>query len=283
MSGGINFSNVIRGCKYQSGGYWGSRCRFLLKKNKGEGEEDGWNADGTTAVPTPPVTSESPSSPSHLEGAAAQVPAAHTSPASPTESVAAPAPASGTNPLPVGRGLDRDGEGAGPSGLSWHPSASSSAASFTPFSGGGQRLGGGRTLSSASSASSLSALPSTGASPKAKKAKSSHGSSTKVRTPSSSCLHGGPGVSCVSFSSAASGSCQGARGRGSDSGPPGGLCPLTSCFLPFCVGWWRYEKQGGPSVSLVSVSGTRGEKQGTASRSFNVIHHSMNSCFWTVT
>ncbi|KAL3067294.1 hypothetical protein OYC64_017096 [Pagothenia borchgrevinki] len=83
---------------------------------------------------------------------------------------------------------EEDGEEAGPSGLNSHPSSSSSSSSFAaplapfiPFTGGGQRLGGpqggavGRPLSSSSSSALTIAVDS----PKAKKLKSSHGSSIK--------------------------------------------------------------------------------------------------------
>lgn len=82
-----------------------------------------------------------------------------------------------------------DGEEAGPSGLNT-PSTSSipatCASTFIPFSGGGQRLGGPRTGEAGHSPASSLTLPSLSApsaavdSPKAKKAKSSHRSSTQV-------------------------------------------------------------------------------------------------------
>lgn len=183
--------------------------RFLIKKNKVPGEEDGSDATETAAAPTPPVAKEStfsPSSqpntaPSHPETTATEVPIKNASPASPTEALPAPTPASTASTLPVqqdalrpksppvGTGMPaEDGEEAGPSGMNSHPSSSSAAptTSFIPFSGGGQRLGGpggasvGRTLSSSSS-TSLSALTSAVGSPKAKKAKSNYGSRTKVK------------------------------------------------------------------------------------------------------
>lgn len=104
---------------------------------------------------------------------------------------------------PVEKGLsEEDGEKAGPSGLNSHPSASSySAAPFIPFSGGGQRLGGpgggaaGRSVSSSSSSSSLAAHTVAVESPKAKKAKSSHSSSTKVSCTTTR----GANAPCISF------------------------------------------------------------------------------------
>lgn len=82
-----------------------------------------------------------------------------------------------------------DGEEAGPSGLNTPPTSSSSAtctSTFIPFSGGGQRLGGPRTGDAGHIPASPLTLPSQPApsaavdSPKAKKAKSSHSSSTQV-------------------------------------------------------------------------------------------------------
>ncbi|TDH15837.1 hypothetical protein EPR50_G00013780 [Perca flavescens] len=219
--------------------------RFLLKKNKAQGEEDGREATETAAMPTTPVAKEttprpspqpdpapsttpvakettpSPSPqpdpvPSQPETSTTEVPTKNSSPQRPIEE-AHPAPtptsaASSTLPVqqeevpnslhavrskipPVERGRpEEDGEEAGPSGLNSHPSSSSSSSSsapsapFIPFSGGGQRLGGprggavGRSLSSSASSSSLPALTAAVESPKAKKAKSSHGSSTKPQT-----------------------------------------------------------------------------------------------------
>ncbi|XP_044047319.1 tether containing UBX domain for GLUT4 [Siniperca chuatsi] len=188
--------------------------RFLLKKNKAQGEEDSGEVTTTAAIPTTPVAKEttpSPSSqpdsaPSHPETSTTEVPIKNSSPHRPIETHPAPTPVSATSKLPVQqeevpnsqdavrpkfppveRGIpEEDGEQAGPSGLNSHPSSSSSSAPpapFIPFSGGGQRLGGprgGRPLSSSSSSSSLSALTAVVESPKAKKAKSS-GSSTKCQ------------------------------------------------------------------------------------------------------
>ncbi|XP_044202063.1 tether containing UBX domain for GLUT4 [Thunnus albacares] len=189
--------------------------RFLLKKNKAPGEEDGGEAIETAAVPTTPVAKESTPSPpsqpdpapSHPDTSAPKVPTEYSIPAKPMETQPAPTPPPATSTLPVQqeevpkpqdavrpkappvrRGMpEEDGEEAGPSGLNSHPSSSSSAPSapFIPFSGGGQRLGGpaggavGRTLSSSSSSSSLSAVTAAVESPKAKKAKSSYGSGNK--------------------------------------------------------------------------------------------------------
>lgn len=82
-----------------------------------------------------------------------------------------------------------DGEKAGPSGLNTPSTSSFSAtctSTFIPFSGGGQRLGGPRTGEAGPLPASPLTLPSQSApsaavdSPKAKKAKSSHSSSTQV-------------------------------------------------------------------------------------------------------
>ncbi|XP_071360933.1 tether containing UBX domain for GLUT4 isoform X2 [Trachinotus anak] len=190
--------------------------RFLLKKNKTPGEEDGREATETAVMPTTPVAKETTPSlpsqpdpaPSHPQTSTTDVPVINSSPDRPVETLPAPSPASATSTLPhtsvqqdtvshphdavrpkvppVERGApEEDGEEAGPSGLSSHQSSSSSSAPsapFIPFSGGGQRLGGpggGAVGRSASSSSSLSALTASVESPKAKKAKSSHGSSTK--------------------------------------------------------------------------------------------------------
>ncbi|XP_059201628.1 tether containing UBX domain for GLUT4 [Centropristis striata] len=170
--------------------------RFLLKKNRAPGEEDGREAIETAPVPTPPVAKEttpvakettpSPSSqpdpaPSHPETSTAEVPNKNSSPPRPSE--AAPAPASASSSAlpaqqeeaqnsqnavrpkvpPVGMGRpEEDGEEAGPSGLNSHPSSSSSSSSaapsapFIPFSGGGQRLGGPCGASAGRSLSSSS-------------------------------------------------------------------------------------------------------------------------------
>lgn len=182
--------------------------RFLLKKNKAQGEEDGEEATETAAMPTTPIAKEttpSPSSqpdpaPSHPEMSTKEVPIKNSSPhRSMATHPATPTPASATSTLPVQqeavpnsqdavrpklppveRGMpEEDGEKAGPSGLNSHPSSSSSSstpsAPFIPFSGGGQRLGGPRGGATGHPVSSSSVE-----SPKAKKAKSSHGSSTKV-------------------------------------------------------------------------------------------------------
>lgn len=84
-----------------------------------------------------------------------------------------------------------DGEKAEPSGLNTPSTSSFSAtctSTFIPFSGGGQCLGGPRTGEVGGSPASSLTLPSQSApraavdSPKAKKAKSSHSSSTHVST-----------------------------------------------------------------------------------------------------
>ncbi|KAM9856426.1 tether containing UBX domain for GLUT4 isoform 2-T2 [Aulostomus maculatus] len=186
--------------------------RFLLKKSKAAGEEDGRDTVETASVPTPPVARETKSSlsyqadpaPSHPEISTTEMPITNSGPASPMETQLAPAPTSSTSTLPVqqeevqtpwdavqpkvlpvGKGMpEEDGEEAGPSGL--NSASSAPAAPFVPFSGGGQRLGGpgggavGRTLHPSSSSSSLTSAVE---SPKAKKAKSSygtkHGATTK--------------------------------------------------------------------------------------------------------
>ncbi|XP_070775857.1 tether containing UBX domain for GLUT4 [Enoplosus armatus] len=194
--------------------------RFLLKKSKTQGEEDGREAtEIPAAIPTTPVAKETTPNPppqpnpapSHPETSTTEVPINNSHPDRPMETHSVPTPASATSTCPVQQEEvtnsqdavrpksppvkqgtpEEDGEKAGPSGLNSHPSASSSSAPsapFIPFSGGGQRLGGpqggaaGRPLSSSSSSSSLSALTAAVESPKAKKAKSSHGSSTKCQT-----------------------------------------------------------------------------------------------------
>nr|XP_019939218.1 PREDICTED: tether containing UBX domain for GLUT4 isoform X1 [Paralichthys olivaceus] len=196
--------------------------RFLLKKNKSPGEEDDSEAIETAAIPTMLVAKETTHSTSSQPDPAPSRPATSTtdeqvknsSPDRPMETLPTPTPASVANSLPVQQevpveqkevlntqGAVRpkvppveksvsvdDGEKAGPSGLSSQPSSSSSfapSAPFIPFSGGGQRLGGpvgGAVGRSPSLSSSLSGLAATVESPKAKKAKSSHGSSTKCHT-----------------------------------------------------------------------------------------------------
>ncbi|XP_034544505.1 tether containing UBX domain for GLUT4 [Notolabrus celidotus] len=190
--------------------------RFLFKKNKLEGDEDGMDATKATAMPIKPAakkTTPSPdAAPTHPETSTAKVPTKASIPDRPMETQPVPTPAAATSTLPVQQEVvknsqnavrpkvpaaDRevsqeDGEKAGPSGLDSHPSASASSSSssafiapsdpFIPFSGGGQRLGGpgggagGRSLSSSSSFSSLAAAVE---SPKAKKAKPSQGSGAK--------------------------------------------------------------------------------------------------------
>lgn len=163
-------------------------------------------AKETTFIP-PSQPNPAPSPP---ETSITEVPSKNSNPHRPMETDPVPpsAPSKSTLPVqaeevpnsqdavrpkltPVERGTsEEDGEKPGPSGLNSHPSMSSSSAApsaaFIPFSGGGQRLGGpqggaaGRSLASSSSSSSLSALTAAVESPKAKKAKSSHGFSTKV-------------------------------------------------------------------------------------------------------
>ncbi|CAL8330424.1 unnamed protein product [Lota lota] len=139
-----------------------------------------------TAIPVPAATIPVPA-------AAIPVPAAATAPLSsvstapsPPEVPPATQHASGLKSnsdvaMPV-----EDGERAGPSGLvSTQPAISppTPAAPFTPFTGGGQRLGGpaasgaGHLLSSSGSSSVVSMA--TGGSPKAKKAKPSQNSNAK--------------------------------------------------------------------------------------------------------
>ncbi|KAK2815792.1 hypothetical protein Q5P01_026259 [Channa striata] len=190
--------------------------RFLLKKDKTPGEEDGGEAPETVAMPTTPVAKDTTSTlsskpdpdQSHPEMSTTDMAIKSSDHNRPVDTLPMPTPVSSTSTLTVkqeevpkpqdavqpkfpsvSKGiLEEDGEEAGPSGLNSHPSSSSlstPSAPFIPFSGGGQRLGGlgvgavGHSLSSALSSSSLSPLTATGESPKAKKAKSSHGSSTK--------------------------------------------------------------------------------------------------------
>uniref|UniRef100_A0A8C6NI09 ASPSCR1 tether for SLC2A4, UBX domain containing n=1 Tax=Nothobranchius furzeri TaxID=105023 RepID=A0A8C6NI09_NOTFU len=148
--------------------------------------------DDTAAVPLTLVAKETTASSSPPSDAAPlfsepklePMPAENSVPDQPMETSPVPTPAMATSKTPVHQEAVQpkapptgseipfeDGEEAGPSGLDSHPSSSSPAspsAPFIPFSGGGQRLGD----------------PEEGAialeSPKAKKAKSSHSSSTKV-------------------------------------------------------------------------------------------------------
>nr|XP_020451948.1 tether containing UBX domain for GLUT4 isoform X1 [Monopterus albus] len=189
--------------------------RFLLKKNKTPVEGDSGGATETVAVPATPVAKETTPSLSAQPDSAlshpdttTDVPIKNSDSDSPMESLSAPTPVSATSTLPVQpeailnpqdavwpeappahrETSEEDGEEAGPSGLSSHAtsSCSTSSAPFVPFSGGGQRLGGlgggggavGCSLSLPLSSSSLSPLTAAGESPKAKKAKSSDGSST---------------------------------------------------------------------------------------------------------
>lgn len=206
------------------------RLRFLLKNNKAQEEEHGGEATETPAIPTTPAAKETkPSQPSqpnpvplHPETSTTEVPIKNSNQDRPMPTHPAPPSTSATSTLPVKqeevpnshdavrpkvppveKGLsEEDGEKAGPSGLNSHPSASSySAAPFIPFSGGGQRLGGpgggaaGRSVSSSSSSSSLAAHTVAVESPKAKKAKSSHSSSTKVSCTTTR----GANAPCISF------------------------------------------------------------------------------------
>lgn len=185
--------------------------RFLLKNNKPcekeeEEEEESMDTTQATVMPTPSVAKETqpPSNDAltHPETSAAEVPTKNAAPDRPMETQPLPTLISATSTLPVQQEVaknsqdavrpkvemsEQDGEKPGPSGVSSHSSSTSSAfvtpaAPFTPFSGGGQRLGGpqggagGRSLSSSSSSSYLSAAVE---SPKAKKAKAGHSSSAK--------------------------------------------------------------------------------------------------------
>jgi len=152
---------------------------------------------------TTEVTNKSSEPRREIETHVAPTPAPATSVTLPVQQEEGPKSQDAVRPEipPVGRGPppEEDGEEAGPSGLNSRPPSSSSSSSssssapsapsaapsapFIPFSGGGQRLGGprgsavGRSLSSSSSSSApITAVES----PKAKKAKSSHVSSTKV-------------------------------------------------------------------------------------------------------
>ncbi|KAF3687323.1 Tether containing UBX domain for GLUT4 [Channa argus] len=185
--------------------------RFLLKKNK-TGEEDGGEAPETVAMPTTPVAKDTTSSLSsepdpdqlYSEMSTTDMPIKSSdknrpaeTPVSSTitltdkqEEVLNPKDAVRPKVPPVSRGiLEVDGEEAGPSGLNSYPSSSSlstPSAQFIPFTGGGQRLGGpgvgavGHSLSSALLSSPLSPLTAIVESPKAKKAKSSYSSKTKL-------------------------------------------------------------------------------------------------------
>ncbi|XP_074538508.1 tether containing UBX domain for GLUT4 isoform X2 [Halichoeres trimaculatus] len=185
--------------------------RFLLKKNKTQEDEESMDTTPESAMPTSAVAKETKpcpdAVPAHPETSAeAEVPIENSIPDRQMETQPVPSPTSATSTLPVKQEVaknsqdavrpkvpaaDRetsegDGEKPGPSGLSSHSSSSSAfvapSAPFTPFSGGGQRLGGppggagGRSLSSSSSSSSLTAAVE---SPKAKKAKAGHSSSAK--------------------------------------------------------------------------------------------------------
>ncbi|XP_061578473.1 tether containing UBX domain for GLUT4 [Cololabis saira] len=180
--------------------------RFLLKKDKSPEEYE-----DSVAAPITPVAKESiPSSPPPPDPAplfpeisTIPVPIKNLRPDEPEEATPAPSPATITSSIPVQQEditktqnavrpkipptgshvAVEDEDGAGPSGLNCHPSTSASSppsAPFIPFSGGGQRLGGpgvGTGGHSLTSSSSLSAAMVE--SPRAKKAKSSHGSSDK--------------------------------------------------------------------------------------------------------
>ncbi|XP_026158293.1 tether containing UBX domain for GLUT4 [Mastacembelus armatus] len=201
--------------------------RFLLKKNKTPGDEDGEEATETVAMPTTPVAKETTPNMSSQPDPAPSLPEISTSdepiknsdPDRPIETLSAQAPISTTNTAPVqqeeiphpqdavrpkvapGRtGMpEEDDDEAGPSGLNSLPlsSSSTSSATFVPFSGGGQRLGGlgaGAVGHSVYSPLSLSALSAAVESPKAKKAKSSYSSSSKhqvtANQPADAMVHG---------------------------------------------------------------------------------------------
>lgn len=171
-----------------------------MKKAKTPEEGDGGEAVETAALPTKPVAQEitpqppPPADPPSLpETPAVEVPIKKSSPDRLMETPPTPVPTTATDTLPVkqeGEGVpnpqnavrpkarpiremkqEEDGEKSGPSS-SYPPSAS-----FIPFSGGGQRLGGpgtGGAGPSPSSSSSPMSLGAVGGSPKAKKAKPSH-------------------------------------------------------------------------------------------------------------
>uniref|UniRef100_H3D967 ASPSCR1 tether for SLC2A4, UBX domain containing n=1 Tax=Tetraodon nigroviridis TaxID=99883 RepID=H3D967_TETNG len=186
--------------------------RFLLKskaqrkEDKNEGIETAAAPPATEATcsppsqpdalpPTPPSTAEvpvqTPSSQDPLEKQLSPCFTATNTLADPQEDVSAPPCDVEQSSVSAVSGKE-DGEEAGRSGLdtSSHPSLSATA-TFIPFSGGGQRLGGPRTGEVGGSPASPVSLPSPSAlsaavdSPKAKKAKSSHSSSTQnaVRQP----------------------------------------------------------------------------------------------------
>ncbi|KAM3864575.1 tether containing UBX domain for GLUT4 [Diretmus argenteus] len=145
--------------------------RFLLKKSKAPGEEDGDEANERAAMPTAPIAKESTPSPSSCpdpalsqpEMSATEVPIKDSSPDGPVETVPVPTPACASRTLPVqqeavpnpqeavqpkavqpeavhskanpieGRMQENDGEKAGPSGPSnTHPPSSASPPS-APF------------------------------------------------------------------------------------------------------------------------------------------------------
>lgn len=189
-----------------------SVLRFLIK-SKTQNNEDETEVTKAAATPTTPPANETTCSPPpqpdalpSMPAATAEVPLQNPSPRGSLDTRVPPG-VSATSSLPdqqedawtsqsqveqtspsVVSGTE-DGEKAGPSGLSAPLTSSFSAtcaSTFIPFSGGGQRLGGpragevGRPPASSVPLSSQSARNAAVDSPKAKKAKSSLGSSSKV-------------------------------------------------------------------------------------------------------
>lgn len=152
----------------------------------------------------PPATPPAPAAPSHPETLTSAVPSQIPSPQQPMDTDTATSPSSATESPAISETsiqnsqnalrstasvfdrekLEDDGERAGPSGQTSSSSSSAAAAysaPFVAFSGGGQRLGGpAGAAMGRSQSSSLSALTTAVESPKAKKAKSSYGTSVKV-------------------------------------------------------------------------------------------------------
>ncbi|XP_056443317.1 tether containing UBX domain for GLUT4 [Gadus chalcogrammus] len=156
--------------------------RFLLKDTKTDDDEDGGRAGVKGSRPPPSQRSDGPAppqpdgpAPSQPDAPGSGAPLRTASPDRP--SAAPPAHASGLSAAAVD-----DGETAGPSGLASPPPP---AAPFTPFTGGGQRLGGpaagGAGPLSSSSGSSSGVSKATGGSPKAKKAKPCQNANAKGR------------------------------------------------------------------------------------------------------
>lgn len=172
--------------------------RFIIKKNKTHDEQNGEEATESVAVPTTPVAREntpSPSpelAPSEPEIVTSEVPTA--SPDRPMETLPTPNLVDTTSATPAQPEEAQNFQDAvRPKEplIQETPSCSSSSSSsvssvpFIPFSGGGQRLGAASSMRQ--SFSLLAGQTSAVESPKAKKAKPSHGSTTKSQA--TVCLH----------------------------------------------------------------------------------------------